>query len=68
MNTRELDQQDVIIEVGRKGGYVPVISAGGPPPGDPGLAQSPQVSPSNQPNAQAPPQLAPQTPTPVVAP
>ena len=27
-----------------KGGYVPVTSAGGPPPGDPALAQHPQAS------------------------
>lgn len=48
-------QQKVIIEIGRKGGYVPITSAGGPPPGDQALAEHPQTAPS-KPQAQAHPQ------------
>jgi len=40
-------QQEVIMEMGRKGGYVPVTHAGGPPPGDQVLAQHPQAAPSS---------------------
>jgi hypothetical protein len=39
-----------------KGGYVPVKPAGGPPPGDPGLAQSQQATSGGQPQAQSTPQ------------
>ena len=54
------DQQDVLIELGRKGGYVPIHAAGGPPPGEPELARYPQrmsdvPSSKPQPRTQAAP-------------
>jgi hypothetical protein len=56
-------QQKVIIEIGRKGGYVPITSAGGPPPGDQALADHPQTAPrkskaQSQPQAPTPQQNA----------
>jgi len=48
-------------------GYVPVGSIGGPPPGDPLLAQYPQVAPSSQPQVQAQQQPALQDPPPTVS-
>jgi hypothetical protein len=51
-------QQRVIIEIGRKGGYVPITSAGGPPPGDQSLAEHPQTAPTKPQSQQQP-----QTPT-----
>jgi len=41
-----------------KGEYVPVTSAGGPPPGDQALAQHPQAQPTSAPVPQTQPQAA----------
>ncbi|MGH2345134.1 MAG: hypothetical protein ACRDG4_07900 [Chloroflexota bacterium] len=60
---KDRNQPDVLIEVGRKGGYIPINSAGGPPPGDPELARHPQRVidvPSSQPPPQAHTMPAPQ--------
>jgi hypothetical protein len=60
---KDRHQPDALTEVARKGGYVPINSAGGPPPGEPELARHPQRVigvPSSQPPPQAHAAPAPQ--------